>query len=88
MWNKLTSIPIDKWMHIGCSEVVAALSLIITELCDVAPLWCFLTSVITMVAVTAIKEFAIDKVADPLDALANLFGAWWVWTIYVVAVWA
>lgn len=83
----LVKISLDRWMHSTISAIIAAVVLITTELLGVSPLWCLLSSIAAIVIATAVKEFIIDDTPDPIDGVANAFGAWWVWTTYVVAIW-
>lgn len=84
----LSAIGVDKYLHITCSEVIASLVIIVFEICDVKPLWCFLSSIAAIIIATFVKEYIIDKHPDPTDGVANAFGAWWVWTAYAMAIWS
>lgn len=88
IYTFLTSIGLDRWMHAMISAIIASVVLIATELLGISPLWCLTSSISSIVIATAVKEFIIDEKQDPIDALANAFGAWWAWTVYVVAIWA
>lgn len=87
IYTILASVGIDRWMHAMLSAIIAAVVLIATELLGVPPLWCLISAILSIVIATAVKEFIIDDTPDPIDGVANAFGAWWVCTTYVVAIW-
>lgn len=81
----LNVVPKDKYQHFTLGAIIASLALIIT-----APLigcwrWMPLAiSVVALVSLAMVKEYAVDSKVDMNDILWTIGGGYTVWVIFIV----